>query len=107
MVRGSPARKWLPEPVAQQLVAYGIGHQLCHGTPNAFIAKLLSPALSGVLVGRLAGSQASTAEVERELMELWSAVEKDKEAARERALAARRAHLSRLRHQVLPRQQPF
>ena len=33
-------------------------------------------------------------------MELWSAVEKDKEAARERALAARRAQLARLRHQV-------
>ena len=47
-----------------------------------------------------AGSQASTADAERELMELWSAVEKDKEAARERALAARRAQFARLRHQV-------
>lgn len=52
---------------------------------------------------RDAGSQASTADAERELMELWSAVEKDKEAARERALAARRAQLARLRHQVLNR----
>ena len=35
-------------------------------------------------------------------MELWSAVEKDKEAARERALAARRAQFARLRHQARP-----
>jgi hypothetical protein len=39
-------------------------------------------------------------------MELWSAVEKDKEAARERALAARRAQLARLRHQVRPAARP-
>ena len=38
--------------------------------------------------------------MEQELLELWSAVEKDKAAARERALAARRAHLSRLHHLV-------
>lgn len=35
------------------------------------------------------GAQESTAEVEQELMELWSAVEKDKAAARERLQAAR------------------
>ena len=38
-----------------------------------------------------AGTQESTAEVEHELLELWSSVEKDKEAVRERALAARAA----------------
>ncbi|KAK9803469.1 hypothetical protein WJX73_005311 [Symbiochloris irregularis] len=41
------------------------------------------------------GVQASTAEVEHELLELWSSVEKDKEAVRERALLARQARLSR------------
>ena len=39
------------------------------------------------------GSQQSTAEVEQELMELWSSVEKDKAAARERNQAARRQRL--------------
>ena len=39
------------------------------------------------------GSQESTAEVEQELMELWSSVEKDKAAARERNQAARRQKL--------------
>lgn len=35
------------------------------------------------------GAQESTAEVEQELMELWSSVEKDKAAVRERNQAAR------------------
>lgn len=39
------------------------------------------------------GSQESTAEVEQELMELWSSVEKDKAAARERNQALRRQKL--------------
>lgn len=39
------------------------------------------------------GSQQSTAEVEQELMDLWSSVEKDKAAARERVLRARQQRL--------------
>lgn len=42
-----------------------------------------------------AGAQESTAEVEHELLELWSSVEKDKEAVRERAMAARLARAAR------------
>lgn len=41
------------------------------------------------------GAQESTAEVEHELLELWSSVEKDKEAVRERAMAARLARAAR------------
>lgn len=83
-------------------------------TPMSLMPELANNlhALTGLLGGGLylsaraalpwagAGSKASTADAERELMELWSAVEKDKEAARERALAARRAQFARLRHQV-------
>ena len=39
------------------------------------------------------GAQESTAEVEQELMELWSSVEKDKAAARERNQAVRQQKL--------------
>jgi len=46
-------------------------------------APLCSPARAGT-----AGAQGSTAEVEDELLALWSSVEKDKAAARERAAAA-------------------
>ena len=47
------------------------------------------PRQAGKGVIRPPGAQTSTAEVEQELMELWSSVEKDKAAARQRALDLR------------------
>lgn len=58
------------------------------------------PTILTAITAMKPGSQASTAEVEQDLLELWSAVEHDKAAGRERALAARRTYMARLRHQV-------
>lgn len=46
------------------------------------------------------GAQQSTAEVEQELMELWSSVEKDKAAARDRAMQARQQAMQQGGRQV-------
>jgi len=53
------------------------------------------------------GAQQSTAEVELELMELWSSVEKDKAAARERNQAARQKRMRAKADAVHPPSRPL
>ena len=75
-------------------------HPCCHSPAN--VPPMLMPTMLSTCLPAPchAGMQGSTAEVEEELMQLWSSVEKDREAAAVR----RRQHAERLRQRREQRQ---